>query len=602
MMLFIQVILGVFDNFWCHEFIEKLPSKPKARHELTFHFIRESIYAVICFGLAWYEWRGSWAITLATLFVTFFIVTMCSFIAANKSRVLPLFERVLHVFLVINISLFLYTIHPILAQWNTKTTTMITVDYGIWSWLFTGFAVVFLIWSMRNAIAVMKLHILKVPEWQRRPFKKGVNENPKKYLITGATGFIGTALTRKLIENGDTVIALSRDKEKVNYKFGPHVQAITNLNHLNNSDEIDVIINLAGESLASGLWTKKRKQIFFESRIKTTKNLITLIERLEKKPELLINGSAIGFYGNRGDETLTEENDSKTDFMASLCQQWEEEAVQAEDCGVRVIRFRIGLVLDGGGGILPPMLLATKLYGGMIIGDGCQYMSWIDRNDIIDLIQFIVSNSEINGAVNASAPNPETQRSFMKTLGTVIKRPVYLWAPQWVCRLLLRDMADLFLNGQKVLPQKAMHFGFKFQYCELRQSFERISSKKGDWGEGCSLVFYDSECSVCESIIDNYCKLKNKADASMDFRAIKSDPDGLQKYGLNKDDIQRRIYVLKSNGDVANGFDAWIEMWSRLPRYQRFARWFQMPLLHFIGEFVYEGMIVPWHAYKIAKQ
>ncbi|MEZ5691372.1 MAG: TIGR01777 family oxidoreductase [Rickettsiales bacterium] len=600
--MLVQVILGAFDNFYHHELTEKLPSKPSARHELTFHFIREMIYAVIFFGLAWWQWHGAWAIVLGALLITELVVTLCDFVIEDKTRLLPPFERVLHTILAISIGIFLAVFYPVLSGWYGNDTMMVSVNYGIWSWMFTAFAVGVLVWGIRNAIAVMKLHILKVPEWQRKPFKKGKNDNPKTYLITGATGFIGTALVRKFIEEGNDVIALSRDKEKVTYKFGPHVTAIDDLVSIKNSDKIDVVINLAGEALAGGLWTKARKQKFFDSRLNTTKNLVELIGRLKQKPELLLNGSAIGYYGNRGNETMTEESDSKTDFMASLCQQWEEETAQAEEYGLRVVRLRIGLVLDGNGGILTPMLLSTKFYGGMVMGSGQQYMSWIDLYDIIRLMQFIVSKPKITGAVNATAPNPATQKSFMKTLGKAVNRPVFMWASGFIFRFLLKDMADLFLNGQKVIPQKAGAAGFEFLYPELHQSFERIISGDKKEVSGIAQIYYNSECPVCDGEMTHYCKLKDQSGAPMDFYDITSNPDALKQYGLSKEDIQRRMYVLKANGEVANGVDASIEIWSHLSRYQIFAKLLRLPVLHFIGSFIYEGIIVPRLAYVNAKR
>lgn len=600
--MLVQVILGAFDNLYHHELTEKLPSKPTARHELTFHFMREMIYAVIFFGLAWWQWYGVWAVLLGALLISELFVTMCDFVIEDKTRRLPSFERVLHTVLAINIGVFLAVFYPVLSEWYGHDTIMAPVNYGVWSWMFTAFSAGVLVWGIRNALAVMKLHILKVPEWQRKPFKKGTNENPKTYLVTGATGFIGTALVRKLIEEGNDVIALSRDKKKITYKFGPHVMAIDDLVSIKNSGKIDIIINLAGEPLAGGLWTKARKQKFFDSRLNTTKDLVELIGRLKNKPELLINGSAIGYYGNRDNQAMTEESDSKTDFMSSLCQQWEEEAVKAEDYGLRVVRLRIGLVLDGSGGILTPMLLATKFYGGMVIGSGQQYMSWIDLHDIIRLMQFIVSKPEIKGAVNATAPDPVTQKSFMKTLGESVNRPVFMWAPAFMFRLLLKDMADLFLNGQKVIPQKTVDAGFEFLYPELHQSFERIVSADEKEASGITQIYYNSECPVCDGEMTHYCKLKDKSGAPMDFYDIASHPDALKQYGLSKEDIQRRLYVLKPNCDVANGVDATIEIWSHLPRYQMLAKLMQMPVLNFIGSFIYEGIIVPRLAYVNAKR
>jgi uncharacterized protein (TIGR01777 family) len=556
------------------------------------------IYAVLFFGLAWYEWHGIWAIILIGLFVTELIVTMCDFVIEDKTRVLPPFERVLHTILAINIGVFLAVLYPIVAGWYDYETALYSVDYGYWSWFFTACALGVGLWGIRNMIAVMKLHILKVPEWQRKPFKRVDNKNSNTYLITGATGFIGNSLVRKLVLEGNNIIALSRDAKKVNYKFGPHVIAIDDLAQIKNSQKIDVIINLAGEPLAGGLWTKKRKQKFFDSRINTTIDLVALIARLKTKPELLLNGSAIGVYGNRNDEIMTEDSNFKTDFMSELCQKWENEAKKAQDHGLRVVMLRTGLVLDGNGGILNPMLLSTKLGGGMVMGSGEQYMSWIDLHDIIKLMQFIVSNKKINGAFNATSPNPITQKEFMKKLGKSLKRPVFMWLPAWFFRMLLKDMADLFLNGQKVLPKKAQDNGFEFSYPDLQGSFERILSKEVSDNKGSSEVFYNSQCTICNTEMNHYRELKKKSGALIDFKSIHSNSEDLKKFGLTKKDIKRRLYVLKSNGEVANGIDANIEIWSKFPKYKKFARLLNFQPIHFIASFAYEGIIVPWLASK----
>ncbi len=602
--LSLQVIIGSFISLWHHELIEKLPSEINARHELALHAARELIYSIIFFGLAWYEWRGSYSIILSALFFIMLMVSLCDIIIEDKTRKLSTLERILQTILVINIGIFLAVFYPILSNWFSSNSVMKPINYGVWSWILTLYSAGTLIWSLRLIYAAMNLHILKVPEWQRKPFKKGENNNPKTYLITGATGFIGAALVRKLIENGDNIIALGRSLEKIHYKFGSRVEGITELKHFCSNKKIDVIINLAGENLASGLWTKKRKETFLNSRAGTSKSLVEFMNSLKNKPELFVSGSAIGFYGNRQDEELTEKSSPGNDFMANLCLKWEEEALRAEKLGIRVVRLRTGLVLGSGGGILQPLLLATKFCAGAIMGSGKQYMSWIDIDDIIHLILFTVSNNKINGAVNATAPNPATQRDFMKKLGAQLKRPVFLWAPAFMLRLIFRDMADLFLNGQKTLPAKAHEHGFEFLYPELEQSFDKIISKNTKNAAdtpGESEIFYNSECPVCDMEINHYCKLSASSEAPMQFKDINSNPDILVQYGLCKEDILRRMYVLKPDGSVANGIDATVHIWSQLPRYKLFSKALQIPPIHFAGSFIYEAIIVPWLAYKNSK-
>jgi len=597
-----QIILGGFDNFYHHELTEKLPSKPSARHELACHFIRELTYGVIFFGLAWYQWHGTWAIILGFLIITELIVTLIDFVIEDKTRLLPPFERVLHTIMAINIGIFMAVFAPVLYGWYGQSTAMVSTDYGIWSWFFTFCAVGVFAWGIRNMIAVMKLHILKVPEWQRKPFKKGTNKTPKTYLITGATGFIGTALVRKLVGDGNNIIALSRDKEKVAYKFGSHVTPIDDLESLGSNRKIDVIINLAGEPLVGGLWTKKRKQRFIDSRVNATKAIANLIDRLSHKPQLLINASAIGIYGNRHNETLNEESSQGSDFMASICKATEGEAKNINHAKLRVIRLRIGLVLDGNGGVLTPMLLSTKLFAGMIMGSGKQYMSWIDLKDIVRLIEFIESKPDLTGAINATAPHPLTHKAFMKNLGKALKRPVLFKAPAFIFRFLLKDMADLFLNGQKVIPKKALDAGFEFSYPELHQCFERITMKESTLETGIAKVYYNSECPVCDKEMNHYCKLSNEVKAPMDFKAISNHPDGLKQYGLTKQDIKRRMYVLKADGEIANGVNATVEIWRHLERYKLFSQILANPLINFIASFVYEGIVVPRMAYVNAKR
>lgn len=601
----VQIALGALDNFWHHEFTEKLPSKPSARHELTMHAIRELLYGAIFMGLAWYEWHGIWGIVLVGLILTELVVTLIDFIIEDKTRLLPPLERVLHTILAINIGVFMAVFAPIVWVWIAQPSQMVSVEYGLWSWFFTACAIGVFAWGIRNVIAVGKLHILKVPEWQRKPFKKGRHDNPKTYLITGATGFIGSKLTRKLIGQGHDVIALSRDSEKVRYKFGPHTKPIENLDAITNDEVIHTIINLAGEPLIGGLWTKKRKQRFFDSRVGTTAKLNTLIARLHTKPETLINGSAIGFYGNRHDEILTETSSKGEGIMTQICVDWELEARKADIHGVRVVLLRIGIVLDGSGGALVPMLLSTKLCAGMIMGSGKQVMSWIDAQDLLGLITFADDNEDIIGTINATAPHPATQKEFMTTLGKALKRPVWCRAPAKIFRLLLGDMADIFLHGQHVIPEKAEASGYIFTYPTLHQSFERITQKETmevDLHDANS-IFYNAECPVCDAEMKHYCKIKEATDAPLEFQNIHETGDALSAYGLTKEDITKRMYVLKADGNVVAGADAFIEIWKHLPRYAFFAKLLKLPIIYHIAQTLYDGIAAPfiWRRYSKRK-
>lgn len=273
---------------------------------------------------------------------------------------------------------------------------------------------------------------------------------------------------------GDKIIVLTRDLAKAKYQFGPQVRVIEALDEISDYEKIDTIINLAGEALAGGLWTKTRKKSFFDSRINITRSIFRLGERLIQKPQLLINASAIGYYGNRGDKELQENSAPETDFMSDLCQKWEVEARKLEQLGINVVRLRIGLVLGRTGGIFVPFALSAQLFGAMILGSGEQWMSWISLNDLIRMILFIDDQKVQSTVINATAPKAVRQSEFIKKLASSLHRPVLFRAPGFILRFILRDMADLFLNGQKVLPNKAEKLGFNFAHENIDEAFKSI--------------------------------------------------------------------------------------------------------------------------------
>jgi len=298
-----------------------------------------------------------------------------------------------------------------------------------------------------------------------------------KLVITGGTGFIGSALCARLLELGHSLIlftrapapaAASADKKWLTWKpgsSGSWEQAI---------EGVDGVINLAGEPIARR-WTEKQKEKIASSRIDTTRALVTTIAKAKEKPKFLINASAVGYYGPRGNETFTEEAGPGSDFLSRVCSAWENEAKRAEDYGARVITLRTGIVLGKGGGALARMLLPFKLFVGGPLGSGAQWMSWIQLEDVIGLILFLLEHPDARGAINVTAPNSVTMNEFCKSLGDVLNRPSWAPVPTFALRLLLGEMADMLLTGQRVLPAQAQKLGYTFKYPTLREALEALS-------------------------------------------------------------------------------------------------------------------------------
>ena len=288
-----------------------------------------------------------------------------------------------------------------------------------------------------------------------------------KILITGGTGFIGSALCSRLLEDKKhDVIVLSRHAEKMNTSF----RCITHLEQLDVS--IDVVVNLAGEPIADKRWSKQQKQRIICSRIDTTQNLIDYFKSIEQKPELLINGSAIGYYGvDENNDPVNEEASGDASFSSQLCQHWESVAMQAEQMGIRTCLLRTGIVLGKGGGALSKMLLPFKMGLGGKIGSGKQWMSWIHLNDLVGIIMYCIEHDDLKGAINGTSPNPVINAAFTKALAKVLHRPAFLPIPAIAVKLLMGKMGEeLLLNGKKILPAKAMAAGYTFQYPHLEEA------------------------------------------------------------------------------------------------------------------------------------
>jgi len=291
------------------------------------------------------------------------------------------------------------------------------------------------------------------------------------HLITGGSGFIGSALCRSLVADGHRVTVLTRDIERAR---GRVPEAVFLIDRLDFAENIDAVVNLAGENLAGGRWTAARKHEFVGSRIGTTKRLLDWIDRQDSAPAVLVSGSAIGWYGPRGDEELDEDADIGNDFSAHLCRDWEAEASKAEALGVRVCCVRTGIVLGADGGALKKMLLPFRAGIGGRMGSGRQWMSWITRADIVALIRWLIDHDSARGAYNGTAPAPVTNAEFARALGAALNRPALLPTPASALKLLFGEMADILLTGQRVVPRRAMAEGFAFKYPELSAALSAV--------------------------------------------------------------------------------------------------------------------------------
>jgi len=291
-------------------------------------------------------------------------------------------------------------------------------------------------------------------------------------LVTGGTGFIGQALCPLLVQAGHTLTLLSRSPERAKRDF-PQARVIEQLVQCEGAD---AVINLAGEPLAEGRWSAHRKQDFRDSRIGTTEDLLAWIEARApgQRPQAMVSGSAIGYYGARNDRALDEQAPPGDDFAAILCRDWEAAAQRAEDLGLRVSRVRIGVVLERQGGALARMLPPFRMGVGGPMGDGFQWMSWVHRQDLARLVVWLLERNEASGAYNGTAPTPVRNREFATTLGKVLKRPALLTTPAIALKLLFGEMSSLLLSGQRVVPKRALAEGFEFQYPQLEPALRAI--------------------------------------------------------------------------------------------------------------------------------
>lgn len=296
-----------------------------------------------------------------------------------------------------------------------------------------------------------------------------------KIAITGASGLIGTELIPFLTTGGHTVIRMVRHKAKPGeIEWYPDAGIIDR----NALEGLDAVIHLAGDNIAEGSWTPEKKARIRESRVKSTRLLCETLAQLDNPPKVLICGSAIGYYGDRGDEILREESPGAQDFLGQVCHEWEDITEIAEKSGIRVVNLRIGVVLTPKGGALGKMLLPFKLGMGGRLGSGEQYMSWVAIDDVIGIIHYALVKDDIAGPLNVVSPNPVTNLEFTKTLGKVLVRPTIFPVPAAVLRLLFGEIADaLLLASTRVHPGRLLANNYQFRFPELETAFRHVLGK-----------------------------------------------------------------------------------------------------------------------------
>lgn len=466
-LLILQGLMGAFDTIYHHEITEALPARPGARRELAIHALRALLYGVVFAGIGRYRLQGAWLGALAALIAVEIGLTLWDFVVEDRTRKLPSTERVLHTVLAINggalFGLYAFACAPQLAL----PTALLPADYGWRGIVLQVLAVGVALSGLRDALAAGK----RAPaDDTPNPFDAVA---PGHVLVTGGTGFIGSKLMEQLLAAGHAVTVLSRQRLAAYYRFGGRANVVASFDEIPAGLRIDTVVNLAGAPVVGPRWSATRKTVLLGSRVGLTHKLVAWLRSRSQRPALLVNGSAVGFYGVRpADEPLPETAAPGTGFMTELCQEWEKAAEAVDALGLRRVALRFGLVMGPSNG-LPALLLPIRLGLGGRMGDGRQMMSWIHRDDVLALIARAMADESMQGAYNAVAPQAVSQAEFVHTAGRLLHRPVWLPLPAAPMRLVMGEMAQIFFDGQRVVPQRLIDAGFAFRYPTLEAALKR---------------------------------------------------------------------------------------------------------------------------------
>lgn len=440
----------------------------------------------------------------------------------------------------------------------------------------------------------MTLHLRRPAEWIRDPIEVRTSSNARTVLVTGATGFIGGHLIRRLLLRGDRVIVLTRDADHALDRFGPHVRIITTLTQLPNDERIEAIVNLAGARILGFPWTNARRAKLIHSRVNTTRALIDLCARLAQPPQVLVAASAIGYYGLGGDNPIDEDGTPQPIFQSRLCQEWEA-ATAAETLGTRVVRLRIGLVLGRTGGALPQLARPVRCGLGAVLGSGKQWVSWIHIADLIRLFEFAL-DTPYTGALNAVSPAAVTHAQMQRALANTLHRPMWMHIPAFFIRAALGEMSQLLVDGQRVIPSRALAAGFVFKFPTLGGALEHLLGRRSSQPapqDNAAAIYYNGECPICRTEMEHYASLCATSRPELHFIDSTKQSSEFASCGLRREHLEQRVYVRDGQGHILSGMPAIIDLWWKMPGYAWLARTLSLPILRPTSVVLYDHVIAP---------
>ena len=382
----------------------------------------------------------------------------------------------------------------------------------------------------------------------------------------------------------------------------PHVHVVTNLADIDPDGRIDSIVNLAGAPVIGLPWTRARRQLLIDSRVKTTQAVLDWCAKRAQAPRVLVSASAIGFYGPAGDAWLTEDSPAQEKFQSQLCVEREAAANAALAQGIRAVNLRIGLVLGADGGIFPRLAFPARLGGAARIGDGRQWMSWIHIGDLLRILEQAIDDPTWQGAINAVAPAPERQADFQRALARAYRRPFFLRIPAAMLRLAMGEMAELLVDGQRVAPARLLRLGFEFRHFTLASALRDLIPDPDKppvlrAADSECEVWFNGDCPVCSYEIGSYEKLAKRRDLPLKFHDSMRVRQPLAAYGLRREHLERRLYLRDEHGRIVSGFRAVLALWARLPEYRRLASILSWPPLRAVCETIYDHWVAPGLAY-----